>query len=147
MGTCHLAAAWRTTCWCYPRFNPRTQAPTSALPLTARARSKPLPICRYQVRQYPGEQGPAHSLVGITSNSALCQQSGWCPTSRRPPTPSCPCPPSRMPTGSLRSRSPSDLTQLMVSRREADLGGTRCNCRRVMSPGGPLSSSPPSALP
>lgn len=125
MVTCHLTAVWRTTCCCCPPSDPRMQAPTSALPLTARARSKPLPICRCQVRQHPPRdwQCPAHCLVCIVSNCALCWQSGWYPTSHRPRTPSCRCPPSRMPTGSLRSRSPSGLTQLMVSRREAELWG------------------------
>lgn len=124
MVTCHPTAAWRTTCCCCPQSDPRTQAPTSALPLTARARSKPLPICRCQVRQPPTPprdwQCPAHCPVGIVSNCALCRQSGWYPTSRRPPTPSCLCPPSRMPTGNLRLRSPSGLTQPMVSRTQAD---------------------------
>lgn len=91
-------------------------------------------------------------LEGIVSNCILCWQSGWCPTSHRPPTPSCRCPPSRMPTGSLRSRSPSGLTQPMVSRREADLRGglgqgiSWCKCYG-MSPGNPQSSPPPSAVP
>lgn len=59
MVTCHLTAVWRTTCCCCPLSDPRMQAPTSALPLTARARSKPLPICRCQVRQHPPGTGSA----------------------------------------------------------------------------------------
>lgn len=80
-------------------------------------------------------------------NCAFCPQSGWYPTSHRPPTPSCHCPPSRMPTESSRSRSPSGQTQLMVSRREADWGpgggGLQSNCHFGMSPGSPQSSALP----
>lgn len=50
MVTCPLAAAWRTTCWCCPQSGPKTQAPMSALPPIIRARSKPSPTYRCQVR-------------------------------------------------------------------------------------------------
>lgn len=126
MGTCRLTAAWKTTCWCCPPSDLRTQAPMSAQPLTARARLKPLPTCRCQVKRHLPHSRlssrPAHCLGVCGSSRVLCPQSGWCPTSRRPPTPSCRCPPSKTPTGNSRSRSPSGPTQLMVSQREAAVG-------------------------
>ena len=80
----------------------------------------------------------------VVSNCAFCLQSEWYPTSRRPPTPSCRCPPSRTPTGSLRSRSPSGQTLRMVSRGSGvDAGDLRGPCQRGTSPGSCWSSDRP----
>ena len=87
---------------------------------------------------------PAPARGSVVWNCAFCPQSAWCPTSRRPPTPSCRCPPSRTPTGSLRSRSPSGRTPRMVSRGSgADAGDRRSPCQRGTSPGSRWSSDPP----
>ena len=80
----------------------------------------------------------------VVSNCAFCLQSAWYPTSRRPPTPSCRCPPSRTPTGSLRSRSPSGQTLRTVSRGSGvDAGDLRGPCQRGTSPGSRWSSDRP----
>lgn len=80
----------------------------------------------------------------VVLNCAFCLQSAWCPTSHRPPTPSCHCPPSRTPTESLRSRSPSDRTPRMVSHGSgADAGDLHSPCQRGTGPGSRWSLDPP----
>lgn len=69
-------------------------------------------VLKVQGKYWTDRLGGAASLSMLRPMSP---QSAWCLTSHRRPAPSCRCPPSRMPTRPLRSRSPSGLMLPMVS--------------------------------